>query len=366
MKPKPSIAIIIPGGIGTGQYNIGVPVLERLVLLLAADFEITVFSMFPANDGYLPHGFDLVNIKAPNRLLTVLRVISTFHKHHRIKKFSVAHGFWTMPSGLIAVLIGWMYNIKSIVSIMGGDAVSLPEIKYGQFQRPIHRKLILWTLRNADQVLATPYMVKTLDIAGLNRSDVKTIHFGVDNSLFTLKEKPLSDPVQFLHIGNLTPVKDQETLLRAFRIISDSISAELTIIGEGPLSTRLRVLTNQLLLDGKVTFISTMPYEQLPAYYHRSDILLHTSLSEAHVMVVAEAMASGVVVCGTNVGLLYDLPDCCVSVPVREFRSLAKETLSLLSDRARYSMVRTKAWTWTQEHPISRTACKISECYRNA
>jgi hypothetical protein len=67
------IAIIIPGGIGTGKNNIGVPVMERLIRLLSSHFDITVFSLFRINKDYSPTGFTLIDCGRVNLLLTVIK-----------------------------------------------------------------------------------------------------------------------------------------------------------------------------------------------------------------------------------------------------------------------------------------------------
>jgi glycosyltransferase involved in cell wall biosynthesis len=59
----------------------------------------------------------------------------------------------------------------------------------------------------------------------------------------------MDSPIQFLHIANLHPVKDQETLLRSFKLISDKVPAHLTIIGEGVLDARLKALAASLSIS---------------------------------------------------------------------------------------------------------------------
>lgn len=361
---KKRIAIIIPGGIGTGKNNIGVPVLEQLIRLLARDFEITVFSLFKVNEDYIANGFELVSISVSNPLLRFLKTFSIFRRKHKNQKYDIVHGFWAMPSGFFAVLLGRILGIRSIVSLLGGDAIALPEIKYGQLQRRLPRNLILWTLKRADVVIClTHYLVNNLKKAGLKRLDIKVIPWGIDTSLFTFQEKELSIPIQFLHIANLHPVKDQETLLRAFKIISDHVSARLILIGEGILLSNMKSLASTLGMDDKIIFQSPLPYTSLPPYYHKADILLHTSLSEGQSEVVTEAMCSGVVVCGTNVGLIHDLPDCCIAVPVRDFEKLGHEVLTLLKDPGRLRMIKEDARTWATRHDLTWTVEMIRALY---
>jgi glycosyltransferase involved in cell wall biosynthesis len=363
---KKRIAIIIPGGIGTGKNNIGVPVLERIVCLLARDFEIIVFSLFKINPDYKPRNFVLVAITDSNSVFRYWKLFWAFRINHCHKKFHVVHGFWVLPSGFFAVLFGKLFGIRSMVNILGGDVMSLPEIEYGQLRNPLPRKLVFWTLRHADEVISlTQYLVDNLISVGFKGKTIHVIPWGIDNSLFSYVEKKISDPVKFLHIGNLNLVKDQETLLRAFKIISDQVSSHLIIIGEGPQEFRLKTLVRDLDLVEKVTFQSLIPYEDLPSVYQQADILLHTSLSEGQCEVVTEAMSCGVIVCGTKVGLMYDLPSCCVSVPVKDVIKLASGVLAVCSDILWQGHIRHEAHRWVTQHDIAWTVKKIATLYES-
>ncbi len=365
MKEKPTIAIIIPGGIGTGRNNIGVPVLERIVKLLSADFNLTVFQLYKINEGYVANDFDLIETYSTNRMLKNLTFFFVFWKMYRLRRFSVVHGFWAHPSGFLAVLVGKLFRIKSIVSVLGGDAIALPEIKYGQLQGILSRKLIFWTLREANEVvLLTKYLENNLNAYGFLRKGIKIIPWGIDTNLFHYRQKQMDNVIEFLHIGNLYPVKDQETLLRAFKIISESIPAHLTIVGEGICEDSLKVLMVQMNLLQSVTLRGQLPYEQLPSLYHKSDILLHTSLSEGQCEVVTEAMSCGVLVCGTKVGLMYDLPTCCVAVPIRDYEGLAMHVVELLNDSSRINEIRSNALEWSKAHSINWTVKEIKKMYQ--
>lgn len=364
---KKNIALIIPGGIGTGRTSVGVPVLERIIKLLALEFDVTVFQLFPINKGYLIEGFDVIEVYSRNPVLKIFKFFYAFARTNRLKQFKAVHGFWIIPCGFLAVLMAKVYRIKSIVSVLGGDAIALPEIQYGQLRSPLNRKLILWTLRQANEVNAlTKYLIQNLKRAGCQRENIKIIPWGIDTRLFSFQEKPREETIQFLHVANLHPVKDQTTLLRAFKIISNNFAAHLTIIGEGDSLQNVMLLIDELRLKENVTLLGLVPYENLPGIYHQADILLHTSLSEGQSEVVTEAMSCGVIVCGTNVGLVHDLPDCCIAVPVKDYESLAAECIRLLGDKARIKMVRDRAHRWTAEYDILWTTEKIKALYRDA
>jgi glycosyltransferase involved in cell wall biosynthesis len=364
MAAKINIAIIIPGGIGTGKSNMGVPVIEQLVKLLSKEFSITVFQLHRSNVDYIADGFELIDIPSENPVSTAISFILLFRKQHNEKNFKAIHGFWALPSGFLAVVAGKLFNLKSVISLQGGDAIALPEINYGQLRNRLPRKIALWALHNTNELISpSKYMIDNLTWSGLQRQNVRFIPLGIDIDVFRFEDKSLNSPVKFLHVANFNRVKDQDTLLRAFRIISQHIPCSLTIIGEGELENKIRSLSNELNLSGKVTFKQPVPNDKLSMYYHEADILLHTSISEGHPIVVEEAMSCGVLVCGTRVGLLYDLPDCCVSVDVKDYQSLASETLKLLNDPARMKMIKQNAFKWSKEHSNLWTVSELAKIY---
>jgi glycosyltransferase involved in cell wall biosynthesis len=366
MHFKKNIAIIIPGGIGTGKNNIGIPILERLTKNLAKDFSVTVFQLHKTNDSYTPVGFDLVEIFSGNPMLKVIKFIFIFRKYQWQRKFVAVHGFWALPAGFFAVIAGKLWGIKSIISLQGGDAISIPEIRYGQLQRWLPRILILWSLHKAD-ILISPsfFMINNLRKRGLSRDQISYIPLGVDVNLFAFKERTFSAPLQFLHIGNFNEVKDQSTLLRAFKIISDQIPCRLTVIGVGELEQKIKLLAQELKLDGKIDFRKPVVYEQLPAWYNQSDIMLHTSLSEGHPIVVEEAMSTGVLVCGTRVGLMSDLPDCCLTENTRDYKSLASSVVELINNHDQMKKMQRRAHLWATSHSDKWTAEEIGKLYNN-
>jgi len=361
---KKRIAMIIPGGIGTGSNNIGIPVLERMIRLLAVDFEVTVFQLFKRNKGYQVEGFELIDVYSSRPWLRALKLFFAFRRVHRLRKFEVVHGFWILPNGFLAVLLGKIFGLKSVVSILGGDAIALPEINYGQLIRPFYRRVSFWTLTHADEVTAlTRYLVHNLQSMGMRPRMIHIIPWGIDTNLFAFREKQMQQPIHFLHIANLHPVKDQETLLRAFKIIADQVESHLTLIGEGVLELRVKTLARELGIENRITFLGLLPYEALPAYYAGADILLHTSRSEGQSEVVTEAMSSGVVVCGTKVGLIYDLEEYCAGVPVGDYTLLAEKVMMLVRDPDSMILVRKRAYDWVRVHSIHWTTQQTGVLY---
>lgn len=363
MNQRPSIAWVIPGGVGTGKDHIGVPVLNDLLTRISKNFDLVVFSIAKINEGFTPAGFALIEVSYPNPISGMLNLLAAVRREHRRRHFVAIHGFWGLPTGLMAVAAGKWLGIRSIVSVLGGDAAGIPAINYGRLHKPIHKMLLFWGLRHANRVNAlTNYLAHNLRDAGFERR-IDILPWGVDAEKFRFISKPVGTPIRFLHVANFHPVKDQTTLLKAFAEIACKVNSELTIVGTGTEEAHLKNLIKELDLTNAVRIIPPMPYHDLPQVYHRADILLHTSLSEGQCEVVTEAMSCGVIVCGTRVGLMYDLPQACVTVAVSDHRGLADAVLKLLADPTRMNELRTLAHEWTRAHNIDWTATQLRALY---
>jgi glycosyltransferase involved in cell wall biosynthesis len=105
----------------------------------------------------------------------------------------------------------------------------------------------------------------------------------------------------FGNVGRLHPVKDQETLLRAFAKVSDYLSDSfLVLMGEGKLEQELKCLAEELGLSSRVIFLGMVA--DGPNYFKTFDLFVLTSTKEPFGMVLIEAMAAGVPVISSKTG----------------------------------------------------------------
>lgn len=119
-------------------------------------------------------------------------------------------------------------------------------------------------------------------------------------------DRRLNMPIQFIHVAHLMPLKDQETLLKAFQIIASQFNSVLKIFGIDDMQGSVHKLAGELGLSSNVIISNPVPHEQLIRHYQEADIMLHTSRYENQPQAVMEAMMYGVAVCGTSVGFLKD------------------------------------------------------------
>jgi glycosyltransferase involved in cell wall biosynthesis len=199
---------------------------------------------------------------------------------------------------------------------------------------------------------------KTIAIENLaTKREMTVLPLRIDCRNFPYRSRNIISPVQFIQIGFYGPVKDQDTMFEAFAKVSEEIDCRLVVIGAGFNIPKAYDLVNKLRIAEKVTFAGIVSQAELPRFFSRAHILLHTARFETGCAVVQEAMASGVAVCGTNVGLLADIgEDYAVIVPPQNPTLLANEILKLVYDNARYEFITANAFRWITQYDASWAA----------
>ena len=364
---KKRVAVIIPGGIGSGLFNQGIPALVNLIDGLSKEFDITVYSLVAISPEFKTDKYQIKAINASFEDWTVGRVIRLTRmilKDHRKKKYNLFHGFWGIPCGTMAVMLGKLFKRPSIVSLQGGEAANVPSINYGYLINEKKAKRLHRTLRAATKVTAlTKFQRDLLVNHGFDNIEFEVIPYGVDTSLFKSSSKSYEEPINFIHVANLTEVKDQATMLRTFRKLKVQIDCRLFIIGEDGMDGKIQNLSRDLGIVDDVELVGYIPNEQLPEYFARAQIMLHTSLYEAQTVSVVEAMASKILVAGTEAGIMSDLEQFFITAPFGDYEQLATKIIDTLARPELTNAKLDQALTWAERYDINTTVSNFNNLY---
>jgi len=337
---------------------------------LAEDHVITVYSEVPIDPAWQqqPHRYRLTGFKAsilPRRLREMIFICFMLIEQIR-NRFDVIHAHSTYPTGFAAVILQKLFGVPAVVSLDGAEASVLPEIKFGDLVCKLRRRTNRWVINNARSVTAlTEFQRKevqgNLDV----KRAVTVVPRGIDlNLFFRERADKVATPTQLLAVGYINAIKDYHTLLDAFVMIRRTKDCHLTIVGRDYSNGEIVDRARKLGVLPHITWKEHIPYESMPAYYRNADMLLHTSLYESQGMVVVEAMASGVVVCGTDVGIIHDLRgQCCIAVPPRSPELLAEQVTGLLADELAMATIRKNAYHWVKANNVNVTRRRISDLY---
>lgn len=95
-----------------------------------------------------------------------------------------------------------------------------------------------------------------------------------------------------IHVGRLTPVKNQDMIIKGFaRVVKDNHHVKLVIAGDGDLKPKLMNLVNELHLGENVVFTGLLPREEVYNLMKVSDAFILNSASEGLSVALLEAMA---------------------------------------------------------------------------
>jgi glycosyltransferase involved in cell wall biosynthesis len=325
--------MIVPGGVDRSGERRVIPALLALIERLAARHELHVFALYqePRPDAWELRGAQVHNAGARFRLPHTLAAI---RQEHRRGRFDLLHSLWSGTCGLTAAAGSRVLGIPYTVHLAGGELASLPKVGYGA-QRRLHWRLLeRVTLRGSAQVTAPSAPI----IAAAARLGVQALRvpLGADLREWTPRapEPRRGGPLRLIHVASLNRVKDQETLLRALRLLRErGTEFEMDVVGEDTLGGVVQRRASELGLASQVRFHGFLTQRQLRPLVTRAQVNVVSSLHEAGPLVLLECAASGVPTVGTAVGHLPEwAPSAALAVPVADASALAQALARLAED----------------------------------
>ncbi len=352
-KSKPRIAFLGMGVIyaGLGQ---GIPVLNDLFNRLSHHFEIVFYSYKTIGRSGEPKTIavkQVISGRIPGRLKYFLLFARAAFDHF-FCQYDVIFAVSIYPAGLWAIRLGKILNRPVLIQLIGLEAVALPDIGYGNLAKPWLKKITKRVCEEADAIIMVADFQKSVAEKSLPTfRKIVVLPLRIDVTKFSYRKRIISGPVQFIHIAFYSPVKDQDTMFKAFAIVASVIDCHLTVVGDGFDVPKIHSMLMDLKINDKVSFSGPLPYSEIPQHFSNAHILLHTARFETGCAVIQEAMASGVAVCGTNVGILSDIGDrYAVIVPTQNAKELAEGILNLVNDPAKYDQITLDAYQWISQY----------------
>lgn len=170
---------------------------------------------------------------------------------------------------------------------------------------------------------------------------VVVLPIGVDVEL--IRPAGFVETPRILHVARLVEKKGTSYLLKAFAIVKKAVpTAELVIVGDGPLLNPLHHLSRELGVAASVRFMGARTHGETLQELSQARLLCLPSVTapngdqEGLGMVLLEAAAAGKPVVGTRHG---GIPEAVIDgsngflVPERDVAALADRLLTLIRDR---------------------------------
>jgi len=378
------VGLIVRGGVEEDSERLNpAPVFLDLIRSLAAGSDLKVFSLHGENratmlslwrSGAATHrigGADVIQlgtVRAPRLRLAadVLRVGAAIRAVTPPSgRPQLLHGIGLSP-GIVATALGRLSGIPSVVSLVGGELTSLPDIGYGDLRTAKSRAIVRLMLRQAGTItVASEFMRRRVSEQG---AQARVLPFGIDVARFGGEvARPDGPPFRLLHVGTLCALKDQLTLVRAARLlVEQGIDLTLDLVGSDDWNGRVQRDAHEAGLGGRVVFHGRQDRGALAELYRRAHLFVMTSLDDVAPVVVLEAAAAGVPVVGTNVGFIADwAPERASATPIGDARALADAMQGLLRSRSARELLASRAQDWVRRHASLEANDTFLRLYRD-
>lgn len=287
----------------------------------------------------------LANLKA-NKLKYLLvplfimgQILATVRLLHK-EKFDLIHAHWILPQGAVAALSKKILakNIPFLVTSHGADLFSLNGF--------LGRLLKRWTLENADMVTVVSKNMKNVCANEFAVPDGKVQIFpmGVDlSSMFTASHAALRDEFGVVFVGRLVEKKGVEYLIESFEtVLQSEARAKLTIVGDGPLASVLKMQVHDLGLSKHVVFVGAVRNSEIPEILRSQSIAVVPSVvgqdgdQEGLGLTSVEAMGCGCAVVASDLPAIRDVVEngkTGILVPEKNSEKLADAILMLICNQ---------------------------------
>jgi len=368
-KRKPRIALFGSGVLGGGTVGQGIPVMADLFERLSLHYDIVYYSFKRIDTTQVPPALavrQIISFKIPERLKYILLMLR-FTWDQVLCPVSLIFAISIYPTGRAAVILGKIFNVPVLVQIIALEAAALPEISYGGLHKAWLARITRWVFKKADVIIAVAHYQKEIAKRSLPTSrEIDVLPLRIDTTKFRYKERRIIYPVQFIHIGFYGPVKDQDTMFEAFAKVARIIDCHLTVIGDGFDIPKVRRMMRNLNIVEKVTFTGFLRQSNIPQYLDSAHVLLHTARFETGCAAIQEAMASGIAVCGTAVGILSDIgPQYAITVQPGDAERLAPKVLTLVKDEAMYQQLTRAAYQLITSYDAVWSAENYRQCLQD-
>ncbi|MFQ5645596.1 MAG: glycosyltransferase [bacterium] len=281
-----------------------------------------------------------------------------------IKKteYDLCHAFFGFPSGLVAYRL--RKKLPYIVSLRGSDVPGFNNRFSWEyvFLTPLFKKI--WS--RSREVVANSRGLKLLAAQTAPLQEIGIIYNGIDTGEFAPQENRPAEADEFniITVSRLIERKGLDYLIKALPEIPNP-RTKLTIIGEGNLQNKLKLLARELGVYDRVDFPGFVEHRHLPEYYRNADLFVLPSKNEGMSNTVLEAMACALPVITTDTGGTDELiRDNGIIIPMEDSGAISRAVREIMTDAGLRKKMSGKSRESALEFGWHKQAMKYLALYR--
>jgi glycosyltransferase involved in cell wall biosynthesis len=212
---------------------------------------------------------------------------------------------------------------------------------YKSFPFPFNR-IEKYLYKQADALFARTEEIKDVSLKKECVCPIHIIPHGIDTQKFSPIKEALEDVAlkeDCFHIGYVGSLVHQKGIHVLIKSISDiDIPFKLSIIGDGPMKSSLKLQASVSANASRINFIDSIPNAKLPKMLSKFDVLILPSLTldylkEQFGRILVEALACGIPVIGSNSGAIPEvIGDCGIIVDEGNVQQLQTAIINLRAD----------------------------------
>lgn len=238
-----------------------------------------------------------------------------FSKHFLKKNltensFDLCFANFAIPGGLVALSLKNKFHLPYTIISHGHDIPWFCKKEMFWYHLFLYPFITNICNKSEQNFIQTSEMKTNIDrfLGRIHALKNIVIPNGCDTGLFYPAANREPGPFKIIFSGRLVEQKDPFSFLKALTIVSmKNIPFVVNIFGDGPLRESMEHFVLEHGLSGSVRFQGWTNRQKLAQEYRSSDVFVQTSIHEAMSIAIMEALASGVFVFCTPVGMNNEL-----------------------------------------------------------